>query len=124
MGRKLWTSPMLPFFRGTDKVPASRSFQSLTEYLRSHVGYWMRFTGTTDANGRLVVTHNCGFKPSAVFVTHEYVTGSSAHDEGPFHIHSLDETTVDIHFLTKSGQDDASSDQAGYLLLMPETESS
>lgn len=125
MGRKLWTSPMLPFFKGTDKVPTSRSFQSLTEYLRSHVGYWMRFEGTTDADGRLVVTHNCGFKPSAVLITQEHVTGvSSHHEEGPEHIHSVDETTVDIHFLTKSGADSNTKVHAGWLLFLPETVSS
>ena len=122
MGRKLWTSPMLPFFKGSDKVPTSRSFQSLTEYLRTHVGYWMRFEGTTDANGRLVVTHNCGFKPSAVIVTQENITGVS-HDLGPEHLHLFDESTVDIHFFTKSGVDSASTVHAGYLLFLPETNS-
>jgi len=30
---------------------------------------------------------------------------SAPHDMGPFHLHSFDATTIDIHFLTKSGQD-------------------
>lgn len=121
MGRKLWTSPLLPFFRGTDSVPSSRSFQSLTEYLRSHVGYWMHFSGTTDVNGDLLVTHNCGFTPSAVFLTQEGLGGS--HDLGAYHINSLTDTTVEIHFLTKAGVDSANLTHAGWLLFMPETES-
>lgn len=122
MGRKLWTSPMLPFFKGSDKVPTSRSFQSLTEYLRSHIGYWMRFEGTTDVNGQLVVTHNCGFKPAALFVTQEDVTGVT-HDMGSEHVHAFDESTVTIHFLTKSGVDSASTLHGGYIMFMPETNS-
>lgn len=86
------------------------------------MGYWMRFEGTTDANGRLIVTHNCGFKPSAILLTQENVTGNP-HDIGPDHLHEFDEFTVDIHFLKKSGNDSATVVHAGYLLFLPETNS-
>lgn len=122
MGRKLWTSPLLPFFKGSDAVPTSRSFQSLTEYFKAHIGFWMRFEGTTDANGDLLITHNCGFKPSALFIMPESVGGN--HDLGPIHINSFSSTTANIHFLTKSGVDSNNTTHAGYLLLLPENESS
>lgn len=119
MPRRLWTSPMLPFFRGPDSTATSKSLQSLTEYLRGHVGFWLRFQGTTDVNGRLVVAHNCGFSPSAVLVTQEHVAGVSPHDMGAEHLHGFDEVNVDIHFFTKAGVDSASVVHAGYILLLP-----
>lgn len=118
MGRKLWTSPMLPFFRGSDSLPTSNSFKSLTEYLRSHIGFWMHFSGTTDGNGDLVVTHDCGFQPSAVFVTQE--GAGVTHDMGAYHVDSYTATDVVIHFLTKSGVDSTNTVHSGWLLLMPE----
>ena len=54
MGRKLWTMPMLGFLRGTDARPIANGFQTIGEYLRGHVGFWGFFSGTTDANGRLI----------------------------------------------------------------------
>ena len=122
MSRKLWTAPSQGFIVGENNRLFKIIFRTLNEYFRKHIGYWMFFQGTTDANGRLVVTHNCGFKPSAVLITQEHVAGvSSHHDEGPEHIHSVDETTVDIHFLTKSGVDSNTKVHAGWILFLPET---
>jgi len=120
MGRKLWTSPMLPFFRGSDSVPSSRSFQSLTEYLRGHVGYWQELTGTTDANGFVNFSIDCGFDPTSVLVTEFHVSGS-AHDMGPFHVHDYSKTNLNVHFLTKSGQDRATHDVRICYMMLPDT---
>lgn len=120
MPRKLWTSPMLPFFRGQDSVPSSRSFQSLTEYLRNHIGYWDDVTGTTDANGFVNFSVDCGFDPHGVLVTELYVDGS-AHDMGPCHVHDYSQTNINVHFLTKSGQDRATHDVHICFLLLPRT---
>lgn len=120
MGRKLWVSPVLPFLKDRDATSHSVAHRSITEYLRGHVGYWLRFQGTTDANGHLVVTHNCGFKPTAAFVTQQNATGVT-HEMGPFHIHEFDESTIDIHFFRKSGQDSDNVVHAGFILLMPDT---
>lgn len=118
MPRRTWTTPMLPSFGGTDFRPVTNGFQSLTEYLRGHVGFWGYFEGTTDVNGRLIVTHNCGFVPDAVLITQKYVSGAP-HDQGPFHVHDLTEETVDIHFLKKSGTDSSNEVHAGYYHILP-----
>jgi hypothetical protein len=120
MGRKLWTSPMLPFFKGSDSVPTSRSFQSLTEYLRGHVGYWQDITGTTDSNGFVNFAVDCGFDPSAVLVTEFFVSGS-AHDMGGFHVHDYSKTNLNVHFLTKSGQDRTSHAVRVCYMMLPDT---
>jgi hypothetical protein len=60
---------MITSFGGNDYRPVTNGFQSLTEYLRGHIGFWGYFSGTTDSNGYLTVTHNCGFEPDAVMVT-------------------------------------------------------
>ena len=120
MPRQLWTSPLLPFFRGNDAVPTSRSFQSLTEYLKNHIGYWGDITGTTDANGFVDFDIDCGFDPGAVLVTELHVSGS-AHDMGPFHVHSYSQTNLEVHFLTKSGQDRGSHDVHICYMMLPDT---
>jgi hypothetical protein len=121
MPRRLWTTPLLGLLRSEDSVPVGRSFQSLTEYLRGHVGFWGTFEGTTDANGFLTVTHNCGFTPQAVFITQRFVTGVTPHDLGPQHLHDYNEETMDIHFLKKSGNDSSNELHSGFYLIMPYT---
>jgi hypothetical protein len=110
---------MLPHFAGPDARPTTNGFQSLTEYLRGHIGFWGSFSGTTDANGRLIVTHNCGFAPDGIQITAKFVTGSTPHDMGAFHVHDLTEQIVDIHFFKKSGNDSANEIHAGYYLILP-----
>jgi hypothetical protein len=119
MPRRNWIAPLLTQLRGTDSRAVSTVFQSLTSYLRGHIGFWGFFSGTTDANGHLIVTHNCGFDPDSVQITAKFVTGSTPHDMGPFHVHDLTEEIVDIHFLKKSGNDSANEIHAGYYLILP-----
>jgi hypothetical protein len=119
MPRKLWTSPNLPFFKGTDAYHTKASLVSLNEYLRQHVGYWQEVTGTTDANGRVNFTIDCGFKPASVLAVEHYVAGS-AHDMGPFHLHTYSQTHLDVHFLTKSGQDRAAHEVKICYMMLPD----
>jgi hypothetical protein len=121
MPRKLFTAPTAQFLAGDNARPLRWIFGTLNEYFRTHIGYWDDLTGTTDANGRCVFTHNCGFEPHSVFVTELYVSGAP-HDMGPFHIHSYDSETIDVHFLTKSGQDRSSHDVHICFQLLPITE--
>ena len=106
MPRKLFTAPTAQFLTGENARPLRWILGALNEYFKKHIGFWGRYTGTTNGTGHLVITHNCGFEPEAVNVTEHYVD-SAPHDMGPFHLHSFDATTIDIHFLTKSGQDRA-----------------
>jgi hypothetical protein len=119
MPRRNWIAPLLTQLRGTDSRAVSTVFQSLTSYLRGHIGFWGFFSGTTDANGHLIVTHNCGFVPDSVQITAKFVTGSTPHDMGAFHVHDLTEQIMDIHFLKKSGNDSANEIHAGYYLILP-----
>lgn len=119
MPRRNWIAPMLTHLRGTDSRAVGNGFESLTDYLRGHIGFWGFFSGTTDANGRLIVTHNCGFVPDSVQITAKFVTGSTPHDMGAFHVHDLTEEIVDIHFFKKSGNDSANEIHAGYYLILP-----
>ncbi len=120
MSRKLWKAPNLPFFKGTDANAHGVTYRSITEYFRQHVGYWQDLTGTTDANGRVNWTVDCGFDPTSVLVTEFFVTGSP-HDMGPFHVHSYSKTNLDVHFLTKSGQDRATHDVRICYMMLPNT---
>lgn len=120
MGRKLWTAPSIQFWGGENAKLLRQILVNLNEYFRRHIGYWATYTGTTDASGRLVITHDCGFEPSAVALTENYVSGS-AHDYGPVHVHTHDSQTIDIHFLTKSGQDRASTSVSVDIIFMPPT---
>ena len=119
MARKLWKAPNLPFFKGTDAQAHSITYRSITEYLRQHIGYWEDVTGTTDANGRVNWTIDCGFKPVSVLVTELYVDGS-AHDMGPLHVHTYSQTNLDVHFLTKSGQDRATHNVHICYMMLPD----
>lgn len=116
MPRRTWTTPMLPSFGGTDFRPVTNGFQSLTEYLRGHIGFWGSFSGTTDGNGDLVIAHNCGFVPAAVFIQ-PYHTND--HDIGAWHIDALTEETVTVHFSKKSGSDSTFVQHDGYYLILP-----
>lgn len=123
MPRKLFTAPNLGFLTGENARPLQWIFRALNEYFRKHIGFWGLVEGTTDANGLLVVTHECGFVPSAIILTHMNTAGSPAHSQGPFHIEAYDEHTFTIHCLTAtSGNDDSNSFQEFFFLCLPETE--
>jgi len=116
MPRRTWTTPMLPHFAGPDARSTVNGFQSLTEYLRGHIGFWGFFSGTTDGNGDLVITHNCGFIPEAVFIQPYHTVD---HDLGAWHIDALTEDTVTVHFSKKSGSDSTNVQHDGYYLILP-----
>lgn len=120
--KRTWTNPLIHVLDGPDNRPIKTIFESLTEYLRGHIGVWGTAEGTTDANGRFTVVHNAGFLPTSILVTEEYVD-TAAHDMGPFHLHDttgITETTFELHFLTKSGQDRGTHNvKVNYLVLPP-----
>lgn len=120
MGRKLFTAPTSQILVGENSRPLNWIFRSLNEYFKRHIGFWGDATGTTDGVGRCVFTHNCGFEPAAVLVTELYVD-SSPHDMGAFHVHTYDSETIDVHFLTKSGQDRATHNVRICYQLLPQT---
>jgi hypothetical protein len=121
MPRKLFTAPNLGFLTGENARPLQWIFRALNEYFRKHIGYWGEATGTTDINGRCVFTIDPGFEPAVVLFSEHYISGS-AHDMGPSHIHDHSATHIDVHFLTKSGQDrDLEGVRIEYLVL-PSTE--
>lgn len=121
MPRKLFTAPTSQLLSGDNARPLRWIFTTLNEYFKKHIGFWGDVTGTTDGSGRCVFTHNCGFDPAVALVTEFYVSGS-AHDMGPFHVHSFDSETIDVHFLTKSGQDRVTHDVRICFQLLPHTE--
>lgn len=104
MPRKLWTAPSQTFLSGENSRLLGVIFRTLNEYFRTHIGFWAEVSGTTDSAGRCVFTIDPGFEPLTVLVTEFFVDGAP-HDMGPLHIHSHTATTLDVHFLTKSGQD-------------------
>lgn len=120
MPRKLFTAPTAQFLMGDNARPLRWIFNALNEYFKTHVGFWGHVDGTTDANGDLEFTHNCGFKPSALLLTEENIVGPS-HDMGPFHIEFFDSTTARVHFLRKTGNDRGGTPVHFYYLLLPET---
>jgi hypothetical protein len=110
---------MLPQFKGTDSVPAVNAYQSLTEYLRGHIGFWGTYTGTTNSTGYLTIPHKCGFTPSVAFVQAIY-DGSSPHNHyGPISIVSLDETNLTVILLRANGNDDTYSTRTVYYHILP-----
>lgn len=118
MPRRTWTTPMLPSFGGTDFRPVTNGFQSLTEYLRGHIGFWGYFQGTTDSNGYLTVTHNCGFEPAAVMVT-QYENGSNHNHLGPHYVEELTSEILTIGFANRSGNASSGDVHAGWYLILP-----
>jgi len=118
-----WFATQLTNLRGPDQLPLRNIFLSLTEYLRryfaSNVGHWFVYEGTTDAGGELVFPHNAPFTPSVVQVTEAFV-GSSTHDQGAFHIDSVDDTNIGLHFLVStSGNDRDNTDVKVHVLCLP-----
>ena len=117
--KRTWTSPQVYGLDGPDSVPLRTIFESLTEYLRGHIGVWGNVTGTTDANGDLTVTHDAGFIPEAVLVTEQ--DAGDPTKMGPFHIEVVTETTFRIHFFEKNGNDRASHSVHVHYLVLPPT---
>jgi hypothetical protein len=107
-GRK-WLAPLLSALKGPDVYPLTIIFNSLTEYFRRSVGVWFEVNGTTDGTGHLIFNHNAPFTPSGVFVTEFYISGKP-HDMGPFHIHSITDTEIDVHFLKANSGNDRDND--------------
>ena len=118
--RRTWTSPQVYGLDGPDSGPLRTIFESLTEYLRGHIGVWGTAEGVTDANGFYTVTHDADFIPTSVLVTEDFVDGAP-HDMGPFHLHTITDTTFQVHFLTKSGQDRGTHDVRVHYLVLPPT---
>ena len=117
-GRR-WFAPALRQLVGPDQLALSNIFGSLTEYFRRTVGVWRFVEGTTDGDGELVVPHYAPFTPSAVLIT-ETLVASSGHNQGAFHIDSVDKDNVSIHFLVStSGNDRNNTDVAFYMLCLP-----
>jgi hypothetical protein len=118
--RRTWTNPLINSLQGPDARSVRSVFESLTEYMRTHIGIWGSAEGTTDANGQIVVVHNGGFQPTAVLLTEDYVSGTS-HDYGPFHLHGVTETEFTVHFLHKNGNDRANHAIKIYYQCLPST---
>ena len=118
--KRAWTNPAVYALDGPDNRPLKVIFESLTTFLASHVGVWGTATGATDANGFCTFTHDAGFIPTSVLITEEYVSGA-AHDMGPCHLHETTDTTFQVHFLTKSGQDRGTHDVHVHYLVLPPT---
>lgn len=118
MPRRVWVTPMMPHFNGPDARSTVNGFQSLTEYLRGHIGFWGSFSGTTDVNGYLVVTHNCGFEPDGVMVT-QRENGTSHNELGAFYVEELTSTTLTIGFARRSGNVSDNTLHSGWYLILP-----
>lgn len=117
-GRR-WFLPNVRDFVGPDSLSLVRAFGSLTEYFRRTVGVWREVSGTTNAGGELTVPHYAPFVPSAVLVTEKFV-GASTHNQGAFHVDSVDKDNVTLHFLVAtSGNDRSNTAVAFYMLCLP-----
>ena len=117
--RRTWTSPQVYGLDGPDAGSLRTIFESLTEYLRGHIGVWGNATGTTDANGDFVLTHNAGFVPEAVLISEQ--DAGDPTKMGPFHIQAVDENTLDVHFFEKNGNDRSTHAIHIHYLLLPPT---
>jgi hypothetical protein len=116
-GRR-WFASSLRQLVGPDQLALSNVFGSLTEYFRRTVGVWREYEETTSGVGHVVVPHYAPFTPSAVFVT-DVFDGSTGHDMGAVHIHSITKDDVDIHFLRANGQNRSSTLVKFYMLCLP-----
>jgi hypothetical protein len=117
-GRK-WVNPSAVSLRGPDGRAVAVAFNSLTEYFNRAIGMWGEWHGTTDANGELTVAHGAPFTPSCVLIT-EHAEGLTGHQQGSFHIDSVDKDNVTIHFLiSTSGNDRANVAVGFYMLCLP-----
>lgn len=118
--KRAWTNPAVYSLDGPDNRSLKVIFESLTAFLSSHIGVWGTAEGTTDGNGFCTFTHDAGFIPTSVLVTEDYVD-SAPHDMGPFHLHTITDTTFQVHFLTKSGQDRGTHNVRVHYLVLPPT---
>ena len=119
MPRRNWIAPLLTHLRGPDSRAVGNGFESLTDYLRGHIGFWEKVTVTTGSTGLATIAHNCGFTPSVAFVQAIY-DGTSPHNHyGPISIVSLDEKNMTILLLRANGNDDASSTRTLYYHILP-----
>lgn len=117
-GRK-WVSPVMPNYGDPNAKALVDTSSSLTEYFNRAIGVWFEYEGTTDANGALFIPHGAPFIPSVAFIQLCHVSGST-HDLGPWHVESLDETNVEVHFLTAtSGNYAANEFRRVYVMVLP-----
>jgi len=117
-GRK-WQSPVMQNYRDPNSKAIVDTASSLTEYFNSTVGVWFEYEGTTDADGSLFIPHGAPFIPSAAFIQLRHVSGST-HDLGAWHVESLDDTIVEVHFLKANNGNDASNHfRRVYVMVLP-----
>jgi len=117
--KRAWTNPAVYALDGPDNRPLKVIFESLTSFLAAHIGVWGNVEGTTDANGDFVFTHDAGFAPAAVLITE--VDAGDPTKMGPYHVQAYDETTVDVHFFEKNGNDRANHAVHVHYLILPPT---
>lgn len=118
--KRAWTNPAVYALDGPDNRPLKVIFESLTTFLASHIGVWGTAEGVTDTDGYCTFTHDAGFLPTSVLVTEDFVDGAP-HDMGPFHLHEITDSTFEVHFLTKSGQDREDHNVRVHYLVLPTT---
>jgi hypothetical protein len=117
-GRR-WMSPVLPSYTDQNSKAMTDTALSLTEFFNQTVGVWGEWHGTTNGVGELTVAHGAPFTPSAVLIT-EHGEGLTGHNQGAFHIDSVDKDNVVIHFLIgTSGNDRANTAVGFYMLCLP-----
>jgi hypothetical protein len=111
MPRRNWIAPSLTQLRGTDSRAVSTVFQSLTSYLRGHVGFWGTYTGTTNIYGFLTVPIKCGFVPDKVFVQRVHDASSPLNSYGGMAVYlpTLTEDNLDVLMMNLDGTADTSS---------------
>ena len=111
MPRRNWIAPLLTQLRGTDSRAIGNGFESLTDYLRGHIGFWGTHTGTTNIYGFLLVTHNCGFVPDKIFVQRVYDASSPLNSYGGTAIYPtlMDENTFYVLMMNLDGTVDNNS---------------
>lgn len=117
--KRTWTNPLIHSLRGSDSGAVKTIFESLTEYLRGHIGVWGNVSGTTDANGDFTITHNAGFIPQAILLTEQ--DAGDVTKMGPFHLETTTETSMVVHFFDKNGNDRVSHNVKVHYLVLPPT---
>lgn len=117
-GRK-WMSPVMPSYSDSNAKAMTDTSLSLTEFFSKTVGVWGEWHGTTDGSGYLTVAHGAPFTPSCVLIT-EHHEGATTHNQGAFHIDSVDKDNVTVHFLlSTSGNNRANTAVGFYMLCLP-----
>ena len=119
MPRKLFTAPTAQFLTGENARPLRWILGALNEYFKTHIGFWGVASGTTDASGNFIITHNCGFEPATVLLTEQDAGDPSK--MGPFHIETYDSSTIDVHLFHKNGSDRGTEAVTLHYLLLPQT---